>query len=108
MIMKYNWSTLGMPSRVTPFVTINREVILRVNLARAMFAEVQLFIRYIERGTGKMTSQTTPTRYAQSEEITYIDENVPFQQFTVDVALVSGAQKGPLIQGSQMHGRFLK
>ena len=91
--------------RVTTFVTTNRGVILRVNLVKPLAAEVQLFIEYTEVGSGRKKSLTTPNRYPQSDEIFYIDQSVPFESFTVGVALAEGAIKGPLHQDIEMHGR---
>ena len=92
--------------RVTPFVTTSRGVILRVNLARPLATEVQLFIQYTNTRSGEKESQITPNRYADAKEITFIDETAPYEKFTVEVALVVGPLMGPLKSGSQTYGTF--
>lgn len=90
---------------VTTFVTATQGVILRVNLIRALSAGVRLFVRYTDVGSGRQSRLTTSTQYSETNEIIYIDESVPFQQFKVDVALVAGSVTGPEYHDPVIHGR---
>ena len=72
-----------------------------------MTAVVQLFIQYTDMNSGRKWSMTTPTRYAQSEQITFIDETMRFQKFTVAVALVSGSEMGPLLEDPAIYGKYM-
>ena len=86
-------------------MTNTRGVIVRVNLIKPLTAEVRLLIQYADVRTGKVDELITTTRYRQTEEITYIDETVPFKQFTVAVALVSGSVIGPLNEFPLSYGK---
>ena len=90
---------------LTTFVTATQGVILRVNLIRALSAEVRLFVQYTEVGSGRQSRLTTTTQYSETIEIIYIDESVPFQQFTVDVALIAGQVMSPVYNDPVIHGR---
>ena len=69
-----------------------------------MAAEVQLFVRYTEADSGIKWNMTVPTRYVQTEKIIFIDEQVRFERFTVDVALVSGSLMSPLLRDPVIYG----
>ena len=90
---------------VRTFITLSKGVILRVFLVEPLTAEVQLFIRYTNTESGESINYTTPFSYVQSKEIVIFDENVPYQKFTVDVALKSGSLKGPLYQDHRVYGK---
>ena len=98
---------IGKPNGFTTFITTSRGVILRVKLLQALVAEVQLLIQYRDVRSGMKWNMTTPTRYALSEEIVFFNgqENVPFEIFTVAVALVAGPTTGPLLFDPKVHGR---
>lgn len=85
------------------YVTLSRGVILKVYLAEALAAEVQLFVRYTNTESGESRNLTSVS-YVQSKEIVFFDENIPYDKFTVEVALMSDSLMGPLYQDHRMHG----
>ena len=88
------------------FVTVTQGVILRVNLVRALAAEVQLFVRYTDTESGETANQVTPFSYnTQSLQLAFFDESVPYQRFTVQVALTAGSLMGPLYQDPIVYGK---
>ena len=71
-----------------------------------MEAEVQLYIQYTDVESGRTTTEITESRFAQTDEITFFIENIPqtYRMFTIDVALISGALRGPLHEDNTVHG----
>ena len=96
--------TSGQLADLTTFVTVDQGVILRVDLVKATAAEVRLFIQYTDTGSGETNEHTTSYYNTQPKVIAYFDESVPFQKFTVDVALMSGSLMGPLYHDPTKHG----
>ena len=93
----------GSLTEVRTYVTLSRGVILKVYLAEALAAEVQLFVRYTNTESGESRNLTSVS-YVQSKEIVFFDENIPYDKFTVEVALMSDSLMGPLYQDHRMHG----
>lgn len=75
-----------------------------MNLVEPLAAKVKLLIQYTDIHSGKKSKLTTTTQYSETNEITYFDETVPFEQFTVDVALVAGSVMSPLHHDPVEHG----
>ena len=77
---------------------------MRVDLVKEMAAEVQLFIQYINTENGETRNETTDYYNTQSKRMIFIDENVPYTTFRVQVALKSGSLVGPLRMDPTTHG----
>lgn len=88
---------IGQVQRVSTFITVSQTVVFRVSLVRPIAAEVQLLIKYTDSESQATVHITTTTHYTQSKDITHFEDSMPFQRFTVDVALVYRSMTGPLM-----------
>ncbi len=91
----------GEVQRLTTFITVSQTIIFRVFLDTSIPAEVQLLIKYTDTDTGNAYETKSLSHFTQSQEITHFDDTMPYQRFTVDVALVHQSKTGPL-KGDQV------
>ena len=84
-------------------ITTTGNIIFTVYLSAELPAEVYLRFYYREDFENNAISQThnatTPTPYSGLKVLTYLEPNVPFQQFKVDISIVHGALESPMYQG---------
>ena len=90
-------------------ITTKRDVIIIVNLPRALPVPVNLVILYrdVENPSAQPDKKITEAAYLNTAMITHIDfsSKVPFEHFTAEVGLSSQGVRGPLMRAQGEFGK---
>ena len=103
---------LGGFLRVQVAITLERDVIYRLELQGIISAPVHLYLHYTELdGQGELTGEyeeiTATATYSNTDVITHIEfsSQIPYQRFRVGVAMMNGLIRGPVNETNLDYGK---